>query len=52
VSALELRSDQRKIAFIDALPTNPTGKVLKHELAARFVEKATSTDARLSDRTG
>ncbi len=30
----------RKIVFLDALPTNPSGKVLKRELAVRFVEKA------------
>jgi len=29
----------RRIFFLDALPTNPSGKVLKHELVARFGEE-------------
>jgi fatty-acyl-CoA synthase len=30
----------RKILFLDALPTNPSGKVLKRELIARFIDRA------------
>ena len=29
----------RRIFFLDTLPTNPSGKVLKHELVARFGEE-------------
>ncbi|MDP9411589.1 MAG: AMP-dependent synthetase, partial [Actinomycetota bacterium] len=29
----------RRIFFLEALPTNPSGKVLKHELVARFGEE-------------
>ena len=30
----------RRIVFVDALPTNPSGKVLKRELVARYREQA------------
>ena len=31
----------RRIFFLDTMPTNPSGKVLKHELVARFGEEGT-----------
>ncbi len=33
----------RRIIFVDSLPTNPSGKVLKRELIARFRDKETGT---------
>jgi long-chain acyl-CoA synthetase len=32
----------RRIVFVDSLPTNPSGKVLKRELIARYAERAAS----------
>jgi fatty-acyl-CoA synthase len=35
----------RRIVFVDALPTNPSGKVLKRELIARYADVALETSA-------